>query len=45
MINEPVNWEEFKNNLKTGPYTQALYHNDAVDDDFGVRYHFYQTRS
>jgi hypothetical protein len=45
MISEPVNWEESKNNLKTRPHTQALYRGDAVDDDFGVRYHLNQIRS
>jgi hypothetical protein len=45
MINEPVNWKESKNNLKTHPYTQTLYHGDAADDDFGVRYHLSQIRS
>jgi hypothetical protein len=45
MTNEPINWEESKNNLKTRLYTQALCRSDTVDDDFCVRYHFNQIRS
>jgi hypothetical protein len=35
----------FKNNLTTRPYTQPLYQRGAMEDDFGVRYHFNQIRS
>jgi hypothetical protein len=45
MINEPVDWGESQNNLATRPYTQPLYHAGALEDDFGVRYHFNQIRS
>jgi hypothetical protein len=45
MINEPVDWEESKNNLTTRPYTQPLYHAGALEDYFGVRYHFNQIKS
>jgi hypothetical protein len=40
MINEPIDWEESKNNLTTRPYTQPLYQGGAMEDDFGVRYPF-----
>jgi hypothetical protein len=40
MINELVDWEASKNNLATRPYTQPLYHAGALEDDFGIRYHF-----
>jgi hypothetical protein len=45
MINEPVDWEASKNNLMTGACTQALYHAGALEDDFGIRYHFNQIQS
>jgi hypothetical protein len=45
MINEPVDWEYSQNNLTTRPYTQPLYHGGALEDDFGIRYHFNQIRS
>jgi hypothetical protein len=38
-------WEESMNNLISRPYTQPLYHGNAVEDDFGVRYHFNQIQS
>jgi hypothetical protein len=40
MINEPVDWKASKNNLMTRPHTQPLYHPGALEDDFGIRYHF-----
>jgi hypothetical protein len=45
MINEPVDWEASQNNLTTRPYTQPLYHAGALEDDFGIRYHFNKIRS
>jgi hypothetical protein len=45
MTNEPVNWEESKNNLTTQPYTQPLYQNRALEDDSGIRYHLNQIRN
>jgi hypothetical protein len=45
MINKPVDWEYSQSNLTTRPYTQPLYQNGAMEDDFGVRYHFNQIRS
>jgi hypothetical protein len=45
MINEPVDWEASKNNLATRPYKQPLYHAGALEDDFGIRYHFNQIQS
>jgi hypothetical protein len=45
MINEPVIWEESMNNLISRPYKQPLYHGNAVEDDFGIRYHFNQIES
>jgi hypothetical protein len=45
MINEPVDWEASQNNLTTRPYTQPLYQGGALEDDFGIRYHFNQIRS
>jgi hypothetical protein len=45
MINKPVHWEASKNNLTTRPYTQPLYHAGALEDDFGIRYHFNQIQS
>jgi hypothetical protein len=40
MINAPVDWEESQNNLTSRPYTQPLYQGGAMEDDFGIRYHF-----
>jgi hypothetical protein len=45
MINEPVDWEESKNNLMSRPHTQPLYQGKALEDDFGIRYHFNQIQS
>jgi hypothetical protein len=45
MINEPVAWEESKNNLMNSLYTQPLYYVGGIEEDFGVRYHFNQIRS
>jgi hypothetical protein len=42
MINEPVDWEASKNNLMTRPYNLLT---GAVEDDFGIRYHFNQIQS
>jgi hypothetical protein len=44
MINEPIDWEPLKNNLMTQPYTQPLYHTGALEDDFGIRYHFIKSK-
>jgi hypothetical protein len=45
MFNEQVDWKASKNNLATGPYTQPLYHAGALEDDFGIGYHFNQIQS
>jgi hypothetical protein len=45
MINEPVDWEESKNNLRSHLYTQPLYYVGVFEDDFRVKYHFNQIRS
>jgi hypothetical protein len=45
MINEPVDWDQSQINLATRPYKQPLYQGGAIEDDFGVRYHFNQIRS
>jgi hypothetical protein len=45
MINEPVDWEESKNNLMTRSYIQPLYQKGTLEDDFGIRYHFNQIQS
>jgi hypothetical protein len=37
MINEPVDWEESKNNLSSRPYTQPFYHAGALENDFGIK--------
>jgi hypothetical protein len=45
MINKLVDWEASKINLATRPYKQPLYHAGALEDDFGIRYHFNQIQS
>jgi hypothetical protein len=45
MINEPVDWEEFKNNLIIWLYIQPLYHFGDFEHDFGIRDYFNQIRS
>jgi hypothetical protein len=45
MINEPVDWEASKNNLAIKLYKQFFYHAGVFEDDFGIRYRFYQIQS